>query len=720
MALRKLSVVGLCAVLVGALLVGVTSTPAPAAVDDPPNIVVIMTDDQTLEQMRVLPLTRSLIGDAGTTYENFVVALPLCCPSRATYFTGQYAFNHGVVRNEGVDGGFDNFDNATAMPVWLQNAGYKTIHVGKHLNGYDENSLPATEGVPAGWDDWQGMARLGYFDYEINDNGDLMPYGSAEEDYSTDVLADRAVGAITESAPGEPYFLNLGVFAPHATKVEGGSPIAIPAPRDNTAFATEPLPKPMSYNEADVSDKPSHVSTLPLISGSPTAGLEGKITSRYREELESLLAVDDAVQDVMDAVEASGESDNTVVIFTSDNGFHHGEHRIVSSKGQPYEESIHVPLMIRGPGFTPGAKVTSLTANIDLAPTIAAIAGATPLLPVDGTDLRSAPVPNRSVVLEGYDGACFNGLRTATETYVRYTNGEEEYYNLATDPLQLVNQPGAARVATLSAELEAKLPATLPACQGGTTSVLLTVTKAGSGAGEVRSDPAGLNCGTTCTKTFATGTVVTLIATPAAGSTFAGWSGGGCSGTDNCVVTMSAAQTVTATFNTTGTTTQTLTVAKSGAGSGTVTSSPAGINCGNDCSEPYVSGTVVTLTAAPATGSTFAGWSGACTNLTGVCTVTMSAARSVTATFNASTSTFLLTVSKTGTGKGTVTSSPTGINCGADCTQAYSSGTVVTLTAKPSRGNTFGGWTGACTNTTGTCTVTMTAAKSVTAKFNRR
>ncbi|MBL8329826.1 MAG: S8 family serine peptidase [Rubrivivax sp.] len=240
----------------------------------------------------------------------------------------------------------------------------------------------------------------------------------------------------------------------------------------------------------------------------------------------------------------------------------------------------------------------------------------------------------------------------------------------------------------------------------------LTVSKAGSGSGTVTSSPTGINCGADCSESYATGTTVTLSASAASGSSFAGWSGA-CSGTGSCVVSMTAARSVTATFNTTAS--FTLSVSRTGTGSGTVTSSPAGINCGADCSEPYPSGTSVTLTPAASAGSTFAGWSGACTG-TGACVVSMTAARSVTATFN-TLPRFTLSVSKSGTGSGTVSSSPAGISCGADCTESYVSGTSVTLTPTAASGSTFAGWSGACTGT-GACVVSMTAARSVTASFN--
>ncbi|WP_169249179.1 InlB B-repeat-containing protein [Candidatus Competibacter phosphatis] len=234
-------------------------------------------------------------------------------------------------------------------------------------------------------------------------------------------------------------------------------------------------------------------------------------------------------------------------------------------------------------------------------------------------------------------------------------------------------------------------------------SYTLTVSKSGSGT----VTGTGIDCGGDCTENYAGGTSVTLTATADVGATFAGWSGA-CTGTANCTLSMTTAKNVTATFTTLPK--YTLTVGKSG--SGTVTSNPAGINCGSDCSEPYLNGTVVTLSATPASGYTFGGWSGACTG-TGNCTVTMSAARSVIATFKAIPK-YTLTIYRSGSG--TVTSNPAGINCGSDCSEPYLSGTTVALTATPATGYYFSGWSGACTGTAN-CTVTMSAARSVTATF---
>ncbi len=243
----------------------------------------------------------------------------------------------------------------------------------------------------------------------------------------------------------------------------------------------------------------------------------------------------------------------------------------------------------------------------------------------------------------------------------------------------------------------------------------LTVGRDGTGSGMVTSSPAGLSCSTTCSGTFAAGTSVTLLAVPAHGSLFTGWSGP-CAGTVACVLAMTEARSVTATFDR-GSISR-LAVTRAGTGSGTVTSSPQGVDCGPTCSASFASGTVVTLTATAATGSTFAGWSGACSGTTATCTVTAYADEAVTATFHASPILYALTVTRAGTGSGTVTSSPAGVSCGTTCSASFGSASAVTLTAAPASGSTFAGWGGACSGTAPTCTVTMTGAQGVTATFD--
>jgi hypothetical protein len=238
----------------------------------------------------------------------------------------------------------------------------------------------------------------------------------------------------------------------------------------------------------------------------------------------------------------------------------------------------------------------------------------------------------------------------------------------------------------------------------------ITVSKSGAGAGSVTSIPAGIDCGTTCSAQFAQGSSVTLVANAASGSTFAGWSGGGCSGTGLCSPDTASDQVVSATFVLNP---QTLSVATAGAGSGTVTSVPSGIDCGSDCSSILDNGTTVTLTATPATGSSFTGWTGACTG-TGPCNLTMNSDKLVTANF--ALIQYTVQVGKTGAGTGNVASLPAGIDCGATCSAQFGYGSGVVLSATVDPGSTFTGWSGACTGTS-PCVLSVTSDQSVTAKF---
>ena len=240
----------------------------------------------------------------------------------------------------------------------------------------------------------------------------------------------------------------------------------------------------------------------------------------------------------------------------------------------------------------------------------------------------------------------------------------------------------------------------------------LTVTTAGNGSGQVTSAPAGIDCPGTCAATVDHGTQLTLTPVAGPGSTFLGWSGA-CTGTGACVITVDADRQVSAAFGQS----QSLVVTRSGTGMGVVTSSPAGINCGTDCAEVYPPGTVVTLMPMAIGDAQFAGWSGACTG-TGACTVTINAATAVDARYDQRTYTIMVQRAGTGTGTVTTLAPATGITCGTDCTESYASGTMVTLLAQPAADNVFGGWTGDCTGTTGPCTVTMTAARTVRATFN--
>jgi N-acetylglucosamine-6-sulfatase len=442
-----------------------------------PNILVLETDDQTLDSMWVMPKTQRLLGDEGVTFTRSFVNYSLCCPSRATLFTGQYAHNHGVLGNGPPAGGYTRLDKTNLLPLWLQAAGYRTMHVGKFLNGYGRLS-PPTE-VPPGWNDWHATvdpSTYRYYGYTVNENGTLHTYGEGLEPdfYSTDFFARRANELIAAAAPSpQPFFLSVAFLAPHS----GGPPepddpqahaTPVVAPRHVNAFSSVPLPTPPSFNEADVSDKPAAIRRRPPI----TAAKAAAIQEGYQQRLESLLAVDDAVASILGTLEATGELDDTLILFTSDNGFFHGEHRVPAGKVLPYEPSIRLPLLMRGPGVSAGERRTQLVTNADLTPTILDAAGAPPGRAQDGRsllDLVGDPGAQwgRELLLEGgtNQGLNFSGLRNYRWKYLEYATAERELYDLTTDSHELTNLAPDPAFAPLRAAMAARL-ASLRACAG--------------------------------------------------------------------------------------------------------------------------------------------------------------------------------------------------------------------------------------------------------------
>jgi arylsulfatase A-like enzyme len=393
----------------------------------PPNVVVVMTDDQDAASLRVMDAVRARIADRGATFERFFATYPLCCPSRATFLTGQYAHNHGLLSNTPPDGGYPGFTGAdTALPVALDAAGYRTGLVGKYLNWY-----PPDAPVPPGWDVWRAAVARGpvtSYDYKLRLGDRLIRYGSEPADFRTDVYADLAVRYI-EQSKGSPFFLTVAPSAPH---VEGDG-LPSPGPGYDGRFDADTLPKPPSFDEADVSDKPSFLRKPPL---SPDD--ETRLTALHRARLASLLPVDRLVDRLIDALRDAGELANTYVIFTSDNGFLLGEHRL-TGKGKLYEEGTRVPLVIRGPGVPAGEVHRHLVGNIDLAPTILDAAGTQPVAPVDGRSLLPlAGDPTidwrREILLEN---SVSTAIRTASYSYAEHPDGEAELYDLRTDPFQL-------------------------------------------------------------------------------------------------------------------------------------------------------------------------------------------------------------------------------------------------------------------------------------------
>jgi len=453
----------LAALTLSALLAAHAEGRGGAAAQAKPNILVLMTDDQTVESLRVMANVNALLVRQGTTFTNNFASFPLCCPSRSTFLTGQYGHNHTIMGNAPPSGGYDKLapTHANTLPAWLQRAGYTTVHLGKYLNGYGR-ARPLD--VPPGWSEWYGStdpSTYRFYNYTLNENGRLVTYGTGAANYQTDVYNRKAVDLIRRLAPSpKPFFLWVAFLAPHSgAPRDADDPrnqsTPSPAPRHRNAFANQPLPAPPSLNEADVSDKPAAIRNRPLLSA---ARLDA-IRENYQQRLESLLAVDEAVRDILGALSATGELDRTVVVFTSDNGFFHGEHRVPSGKVLVYEPSVRVPLILRGPGIPRGAQRANLVANVDLARTVLdaarGVAGrredGVSLLPFARDPLRWSA---RDILLET---TTYSAIRTPRYVFVQHSSGEQELYDLVTDPHQLTSLHADARYATIKNELSSRL-----------------------------------------------------------------------------------------------------------------------------------------------------------------------------------------------------------------------------------------------------------------------
>ncbi|MEX0755049.1 MAG: sulfatase [Actinomycetota bacterium] len=434
------------AVAIIALTQAVPSSQSPAedsttlsTLAQPPDIVVILADDQRWDSLQWMPAVQELLVDPGITFDNAFVVNPLCCPSRASILAGQYSHTTGVYGS----GQLDEFRDGETLATWLDEVGYRTALVGKYINGYRGDMA-----IPPGWDRWFAFAdpdTPGYYDYVVNDQGALVGFGSRPGAYSTDVLARESVRFIRDTAASRPLFLYFTPFAPHLP--------AIPADRHEGMFAGIDPYRPPSLDERNIDDKPAFVRALPHLG----AGEEAELDAVRRDQLESLLAVDDAVASIVAELEAAGRLSNSIIIYASDNGFLWGEHRWVG-KMVPYEESIRVPLVIRGDAIA-GALGSrqELVLNIDLAPTIADFTGVQPTIPFDGVSLRPLLSASggewRSDFLVEHDKEkrmpAYCAVHTASRMYIRYATEEEEFYRLARDPYQLVNRPASPTVPTL-------------------------------------------------------------------------------------------------------------------------------------------------------------------------------------------------------------------------------------------------------------------------------
>jgi arylsulfatase A-like enzyme len=451
--------------------------PLPAGAKRP-NIVFVLADDFSLDLLQYMPNVLKMQKD-GATFANYFVTDSLCCPSRSSIFTGRYPHSTGIFKNHGQDGGYHGFlsrghENVTFATSLLP-AGYRTAFLGKYLNGYE----PRQHQVPPGWKEWD-VAGSAYknFNYDLRENGNVVHYGNKPTDYLTDVVSAKAVNFIKQ-APGTPFMIEIATFAPH-------SPYT-PAPRDANAFPGLKAPRSPAFNAAPDADAPKW-----LAAHAPLADAElSKIDIDYRKRAQAVLGIDAMIGALQAAVREIGAADNTYFVFSSDNGYHMGEHRMTPGKMTAFNTDIHVPLIVTGPGVPAGLTINEIAQNIDLNPTFVELGYATPPPHVDGRSLapllhgqradgwrtvaliehhrppRNVEDPDlpdfrgaESTTYRGGNPTTYEAIRMATAVYVEYEGGEKEYHDLATDPNELRNT-----FAALPADRKAALHAALDAVQ---------------------------------------------------------------------------------------------------------------------------------------------------------------------------------------------------------------------------------------------------------------
>ena len=428
------------------------------AAQSSPNIVFVLTDDLSIDLLQYMPVVQEMQRN-GLTFNDYFVSDSLCCPSRASIFSGNFPHDTHVFNNTGRMGGFNVFhergEERNTFAVALQNAGYRTAMMGKYLNGYLQSAskggdpnLPASY-VPPGWDEWDA-AGWGYpeFNYLLNDDGTVQLYGNSPADYLTDVMAHKGVDFINSSvASARPFFLELATFAPHSPYV--------PAPRDANLFPGLTYPELPNFDTLPVNPPRWLRPRQPLTPQQIT-----NIDKVFRLRVQDVQAVDDMITQIEQTLRADGIANNTYIVFSSDNGIHAGEYRLLPGKETAFDTDIHVPLIVTGPGVAPGTSTNDVAENIDLAKTFAAIGGTTmtgdgqSLLPI----LHGAQIPNwRNAALIEHKGRrllpgdpdfqgpasgdppSYEAIRTRRYLYVEYVDGEREFYDLQDDPYELDN-----------------------------------------------------------------------------------------------------------------------------------------------------------------------------------------------------------------------------------------------------------------------------------------
>jgi len=439
-----------------------------------PNIVFVLTDDLSMNLLPFMPHVLEMERE-GVTFANYFVTDSLCCPSRSSIFTGRFPHNTGIFKNQGQDGGYLAFvgfgleQNTFATSLW--SAGYRTAMMGKYLNGY----LPDRHAAASGWTGWD-VAGNGYpeFHYALNQDGKLVSYGFKPTDYLTDVLSGLATQFIQQSR-GRPFVIEVATFAPHAPYT--------PAPRDSNAFPGLTVPRTPAYDAAPDAAGPRWLSRQPAL----TTADKARIDEEFRKRAQSVLAVDAMIGNLKKAVAASGQEKNTYFVFSSDNGYHMGDYRLMPGKMTAFDTDIHVPLVVTGPGVPPGRIVDEIVENIDLNPTFLELSGVPSSSQVDGHSLasllrgqtgaewraailvehhgpRHEPEDPDAPALRSGNPPSYEALRTRTALYVEYADGDREYHDLVADPYELHNTFTALTNGQKSA-LHAAMAA-MQACRG--------------------------------------------------------------------------------------------------------------------------------------------------------------------------------------------------------------------------------------------------------------
>jgi N-acetylglucosamine-6-sulfatase len=503
--------------------------------DKRPNILVVMTDDMAQSDLQFMPKTQRLLADKGTTFADAVDSFPLCCPARATFITGQYAHNHGVEGNFAPFGWYGMKHRGNTLPAWLDDAGYDTAAIGKWLNGY--GALDAHGEVPKGFDTWRGLLDVSaydYFNYVMNRDGKLKAWGDKEfahnlvkfakievddepdslasifaklaevfgpapydywgaektKDYSPDVTGQVTQRLVrSERNSKKPFFIWWSPAAPHREDVSttlmgrpGSDPR--PAPRYTDDVADLNLPQPPSFNNQGTGDIPTNMNAAgPL----DQADID-QLNLDYQGRAGAIMAVDDHVAELVKTLRETDQLKNTVIVFVSDNGWLQGQHRIPGDKYLPFEESLRVPLIMRGPGIPKGETVHGQVSNIDFAPTLVDFANATAGRTMDGLSLvptmkNPKKRPDRALGIEALSPLFLNaaipvnawdrpytGVRTDRYTYVVYEEtGDTQLFDRKKDPDELHNLHGDPDYADVEAQLDRKMKK-LADCAGKTCS----------------------------------------------------------------------------------------------------------------------------------------------------------------------------------------------------------------------------------------------------------